>query len=123
MEIEMRGINKSFGDNAVLKNAGFLLSTGEIHALMGENGAGKSTLMKILTGVYTKDAGQVIVDGKEVCYKNAREAEKGIERIVRSYRRRKYVSRERTQKEMRCMRQNNNASGSGKDFGTSWSRD
>ena len=76
MEIEMRGINKSFGDNAVLKNAGFVLSTGEIHALMGENGAGKSTLMKILTGVYTKDAGQVIVDGQEVCYKNAREAEK-----------------------------------------------
>ena len=73
MEIEMRGINKSFGDNAVLKNAGFVLGTGEIHALMGENGAGKSTLMKILTGVYTKDAGQVIVDGKEVCYKNARE--------------------------------------------------
>ena len=76
MEIEMRGINKSFGNNAVLKNAGFVLSTGEIHALMGENGAGKSTLMKILTGVYTKDAGQVIVDGQEVCYKNAREAEK-----------------------------------------------
>lgn len=76
MEIEMRGINKSFGNNAVLKNAGFVLSTGEIHALMGENGAGKSTLMKILTGVYTKDAGQVIVDGEEVCYKNAREAEK-----------------------------------------------
>lgn len=76
MEIEMRGINKSFGDNAVLKNAGFVLSTGEIHALIGENGAGKSTLMKILTGVYTKDAGQVIVDGQEVCYKNAREAEK-----------------------------------------------
>lgn len=76
MQIEMRGIDKSFGGNAVLKNAGFLLDDGEIHALMGENGAGKSTLMKILTGVYTKDAGTVIVDGKEVCYKNPQEAEK-----------------------------------------------
>lgn len=76
MQIEMRGIDKSFGGNAVLKEAGFLLDHGEIHALMGENGAGKSTLMKILTGVYTKDAGQVIVDGQEVCYKNPQEAEK-----------------------------------------------
>ena len=76
MQIEMRGIDKSFGGNAVLKGAGFLLDDGEIHALMGENGAGKSTLMKILTGVYTKDAGQVIVDGKEVCYNNPQEAEK-----------------------------------------------
>ena len=76
MQIEMRGIDKSFGGNAVLKNAGFLLDDGEVHTLMGENGAGKSTLMKILTGVYTKDAGQVIVDGKEVCYNNPQEAEK-----------------------------------------------
>lgn len=76
MQIEMRGIDKSFGGNAVLKNAGFLLEGGEIHALMGENGAGKSTLMKILTGVYTKDAGTVIVDGEEVHYKNPQEAEK-----------------------------------------------
>ena len=76
MQIEMRGIDKSFGGNAVLKNAGFLLDDGEVHALMGENGAGKSTLMKILTGVYTKDAGQVIVDGKEVSYNNPQEAEK-----------------------------------------------
>lgn len=76
MQIEMRGIDKSFGTNAVLKNAGFLLDDGEIHALMGENGAGKSTLMKILTGVYTRDAGTVIVDGQEVHYKNLQEAEK-----------------------------------------------
>ncbi|MBR5510396.1 MAG: sugar ABC transporter ATP-binding protein [Lachnospiraceae bacterium] len=76
MQIEMRGIDKSFGGNAVLKSAGFLLDDGEIHALMGENGAGKSTLMKILTGVYTRDAGTVIVDGQEVCYKNPQEAEK-----------------------------------------------
>ena len=66
MQIEMRGIDKAFGTNQVLKNAGFELRDGEIHALMGENGAGKSTLMKILTGVYTKDAGIVTVDGESI---------------------------------------------------------
>ena len=76
MNIEMRGIDKSFGSNQVLKNAGFVLKDGEVHALMGENGAGKSTLMKILTGVYTRDAGTVLVDGQEVVYKNPQEAEK-----------------------------------------------
>ncbi len=76
MNIEMKGINKSFGTNQVLKEAGFYLADGEVHALMGENGAGKSTLMKILTGVYTKDAGTVLVNGQEVNYKNPQEAEK-----------------------------------------------
>ena len=76
MNIEMKGIDKSFGTNQVLKNAGFFLKDGEIHALMGENGAGKSTLMKILTGVYTRDAGTVLVDGQEVVYKSPQEAEK-----------------------------------------------
>ena len=76
MQIEMKGINKAFGGNPVLQNAGFVLADGEIHALMGENGAGKSTLMKILTGVYTRDAGTVIVNGREVVYSNAQEAEK-----------------------------------------------
>ena len=76
MNVEMKGIHKAFGSNQVLKNAGFFLEDGEIHALMGENGAGKSTLMKILTGVYTKDAGTVLVDGHEVTYKSPQEAEK-----------------------------------------------
>lgn len=76
MQIEMRGIDKAFGTNQVLRNAGFQLRDGEIHALMGENGAGKSTLMKILTGVYTRDAGTVTVDGQEVVYKSPQEAEK-----------------------------------------------
>lgn len=76
MKIEMKGINKSFGSNQVLKDAGFLLEDGEVHALMGENGAGKSTLMKILTGVYTRDSGTVLVDGQEVIYKSPQEAEK-----------------------------------------------
>ena len=76
MNVEMTGINKSFGTNQVLKDAAFTLRDGEVHALMGENGAGKSTLMKILTGVYTRDSGIVKVDGKEVVYKNPQEAEK-----------------------------------------------
>lgn len=76
MQIEMKGINKSFTSNKVLKNAAFSLKDGEVHALMGENGAGKSTLMKILTGVYQYDSGSIFVDGKEVKYKNPQEAEK-----------------------------------------------
>ena len=76
MQIKMEGIDKAFGGNPVLHNAGFELTDGEIHALMGENGAGKSTLMKILTGVYTRDAGIVKVDGQEVVYHNPQEAEK-----------------------------------------------
>lgn len=76
MKIEMKGINKAFGSNQVLHDAGFVLEDGEVHALMGENGAGKSTLMKILTGVYKKDAGTITIDGKEVYFKNPQEAEK-----------------------------------------------
>ena len=76
MHIEMKGIDKQFGGNYVLKDAGFSLDDAEIHALMGENGAGKSTLMKILTGVYTRDAGTVIVDGREVVYHDPQEAER-----------------------------------------------
>ena len=64
--IEMQGIEKSFGSNPVLKNVDFSLKVGEVHALAGENGAGKSTLMKILQGVYTKDAGTISVSGKQV---------------------------------------------------------
>lgn len=76
MKIEMKGINKSFGSNQVLKDAGFVLEDGEVHALMGENGAGKSTLMKILTGVYKKDSGTITIDGREVHFKSPQEAEK-----------------------------------------------
>ena len=76
MEIEMKNIDKSFGSNQVLHHAGLFLEDGEIHALMGENGAGKSTLMKILTGVYTKDNGEIYVDHQLVNYKNPKEAEK-----------------------------------------------
>ena len=63
--LTMRGINKQFPGVRALNNVDFTLRKGEIHALMGENGAGKSTLIKVLTGVYPKDAGVIWIDGSE----------------------------------------------------------
>ncbi len=64
--LEMRGIDKTFPGVRALQHVDFTLNKGEIHALMGENGAGKSTLIKVLTGVYSKDAGTIRLDGEEV---------------------------------------------------------
>jgi ribose transport system ATP-binding protein len=64
--LQMRNIVKSFYGNAVLNNVNFNLDKGHVHAIVGGNGAGKSTLMKILTGVYRKDSGEILVDGREV---------------------------------------------------------
>ncbi len=64
--LEMKNICKSFFTNKVLDNVHFDLRRGEIHTLIGENGAGKSTLMKILAGVYSKDAGIIELNGKAV---------------------------------------------------------
>ena len=63
--LEMRGIYKSFPGVKALQGVDFRLCEGEVHALMGENGAGKSTLIKVLTGVYPKDGGQVFLKGVE----------------------------------------------------------
>lgn len=60
--LKMQGICKSFSGVKALENASLELFPYEVHALMGENGAGKSTLMKILTGIYTKDAGEILYD-------------------------------------------------------------
>ena len=63
--LEMRGICKYFPGVRALQDVDFTLREGEIHALMGENGAGKSTLIKVLTGVYPKDGGEVHIKGVE----------------------------------------------------------
>ena len=73
--IEMTGITKAFSGNVVLNNVQFSLTDGEIHALMGENGAGKSTMMKILTGIYKRDAGDIKVDGQAVHFQSPKDAE------------------------------------------------
>ena len=61
--LTMRGICKQFPGTRALNHVDFTLRKGEIHALMGENGAGKSTLIKVLTGVYEKDAGSIRIEG------------------------------------------------------------
>ena len=62
--LEMKGIEKAFFGVTVLDKVDFSVEQGEVHALLGENGAGKSTLMNILAGVYTRDGGEVVFDGK-----------------------------------------------------------
>lgn len=63
--LEMRNIHKSFPGVHALQAVDFTLQEGEIHALMGENGAGKSTLIKVLTGVYSKDEGEIFLKGMD----------------------------------------------------------
>jgi ribose transport system ATP-binding protein len=73
--LTMKDIDKSFPGVHALDHVNFEVKRGEVHALMGENGAGKSTLMKVLTGIYTKDSGSIIYEGKEVEFHNTREAQ------------------------------------------------
>ena len=76
--LEMRNIHKSFPGVRALQAVDFTLCEGEIHALMGENGAGKSTLIKVLTGVYGKDEGQIFIKGldKEAIIRSPQDAQK-----------------------------------------------
>ncbi len=77
--LEMKDISKSFPGVKALDCVDFKLRKGEIHALMGENGAGKSTLIKVITGVYEKDAGLITLQGEPIHFKAPEEAQnKGI---------------------------------------------
>ena len=77
--VQMKNIAKSFSGTKVLKGVNLELGHGEILALLGENGAGKSTLMKILSGIYSKDSGEIYLDGELCHFQNPKEAQnKGV---------------------------------------------
>jgi len=76
LALSMRGITKSFNGVTVLRGVNLDLSAGEVRGLVGENGAGKSTLIKILTGLYTADAGSIVFDGENVTISSPADAER-----------------------------------------------
>ena len=73
--LEIIGLTKGFPGVKALDAVDFALQRGEIHALMGENGAGKSTLIKVLTGVFPRDAGESRLEGRVITPRSPREAE------------------------------------------------
>src|SRR4051812_5740944 len=64
--LELRDVTKAFGPVRALRSGTISVQSGSIHALVGENGAGKSTLVKIVAGVYRRDGGEVLLDGRGV---------------------------------------------------------
>jgi len=84
--VEMRGISKTFPGVQALRDVHFDVRRAEIVCLLGENGAGKSTLMKILTGVYPEYDGAILLEGREVRFRNTREAfEQGISIVFQEF--------------------------------------
>ncbi len=73
--LEIRGLTKSFPGVPALSAVDFTMYAGEVHALLGENGAGKSTLIKVITGVYQRDAGSILLQGKAIEPKSPRDAQ------------------------------------------------
>ncbi len=76
MILETRGISKKFGNEYALSDINIKIAPGEIHGLIGENGAGKSTLIKILTGVYSLEEGEIVWQGQKVNIKSPIESRK-----------------------------------------------
>ena len=72
--LEIKGLEKTFPGVRALKGVNLTVNKGEVHSLMGENGAGKSTLIKVLTGIYQKNGGTILFDGKEIDCKTPLEA-------------------------------------------------
>lgn len=85
--LEMRKISKQFNDNMVLNSIDFTADRGQVHAIVGENGAGKSTLMKILSGLFLPDSGEIWMDGMQVTIQNPKQAQElGIGMIYQEIR-------------------------------------
>ena len=72
--LELEHINKAFPGVKALDDVSLSIRRGEVRGLVGENGAGKSTLMKILSGAYQRDSGQIFIDGREVKITNPKES-------------------------------------------------
>lgn len=84
--IEAKGVRKEFPGVLALKDVDFNLHAGEVHVLLGENGAGKSTLIKIFSGLYRKDGGQIFINGQETQIGSPREALRlGISTIYQEF--------------------------------------
>lgn len=80
--LEMTDVSKSFPGVKALDNVNLKVRPHSVHALMGENGAGKSTLLKCLFGIYKKDTGSILFQGKEIDYKSSKEAlENGVSMV------------------------------------------
>jgi len=74
--LEIRDIAKRFAATQALEAVSLTLHAGEVHALLGENGAGKSTLIKIMTGVYQPDRGEILLSGRAITIGSAAEAQR-----------------------------------------------
>jgi ribose transport system ATP-binding protein len=84
--LEMRGITKRFPGVTALDGVDFELERGEVHVILGENGAGKSTLIKMLSGAYHPDEGEILLDGQRVDISSAAVAQsKGISTIYQEF--------------------------------------
>jgi len=73
--LRMEGIRKVFSGVVALDNVDLALARGEVHSLVGENGAGKSTLIKVMTGAYSRDGGEIVLEGKPVNFRSPEDAQ------------------------------------------------